>query len=586
MPRTGDIIAIDDQRFVIEDGIGEPDEGAKGGFSVVHAARQLDTEGRPTGQPLAIKLIDRSKVREYSRNSGKALEVARARFIASFRIEIETLWALKRHHQTLSAVGIVEIVHSGLMTFPKDPHPYPALLMERCGDSLHSIASAQQETPLYGLRRRLMTREGILDLLDDMAHALLALAAIAPDGKQMVHRDVKPQNILAKEDGRFRLTDFGSAKEFQDCTHSIGGITLSYIAPEVWPAILGYRNGTAERPLVVPKTADIYALGMTLIHVLTNNIPWRQKSREWPVDGEVLDIRYRAKLRAAIRALPPRVDAAEAVTVMPGLPTPKAHLGYCDGLEELIADMVRVSLDERPDTAALHDRVTALRAVVQAAAMIVPPIALQPQAAHANAPTPPPPPPLASPQSIPLRQPAALPRRRAIQLALGGLAVAVALLVTAAPTRPGLALAAPALARWSGAPDAAARPLCEAAAGHGGVVAGERVVATVTITWGLFPSGQDIAGEVRPSTGPARSMACVPLDRDRNRNRWQCVADTTGLPPGEVVLRLSVPGTQSHVTTSAEIIAKQTACPTPVLPTKILSPVGAQAALRHLANLV
>ena len=80
----------------------------------------------------------------------------------------------------------------------------------------------------------------------------------------ILHRDVKPQNVLLDPDGRARLTDFGSAKlDGQLGVTGSGTLagTLAYTAPEV----LAGRRGDAR--------ADVYALGLTLYYALTGELP-------------------------------------------------------------------------------------------------------------------------------------------------------------------------------------------------------------------------------------------------------------------------------------------------------------------------
>ena len=82
----------------------------------------------------------------------------------------------------------------------------------------------------------------------------------------ILHRDVKPQNILLDPDGRARLTDFGSAKlDGQLGVTGSGTLagTLAYTAPES----LAGRRGDAR--------SDLYALGLTLYYALTGNLPER-----------------------------------------------------------------------------------------------------------------------------------------------------------------------------------------------------------------------------------------------------------------------------------------------------------------------
>ncbi|MGQ9482179.1 Stk1 family PASTA domain-containing Ser/Thr kinase [Chloroflexus sp.] len=81
----------------------------------------------------------------------------------------------------------------------------------------------------------------------------------------LIHRDIKPQNIIVTDDGQVRITDFGVAKSRLSTAMTETGVTLGtvdYIAPE-------QAQGRAATP-----QSDIYALGVVLYEMLTGRLPF------------------------------------------------------------------------------------------------------------------------------------------------------------------------------------------------------------------------------------------------------------------------------------------------------------------------
>jgi len=121
--------------------------------------------------------------------------------------------------------------------------------------------------------RRYLSSRGVLDV--DRAIIIahdVALGLGAAHRRSIVHRDVKPQNVLIGKDGSIKLTDFGIASMYKDLNAdrlTTTGMTLGtvqYFAPE-----------QAQGEIVSPA-ADVYALGIVMYEMLTDHTPFNGNS--------------------------------------------------------------------------------------------------------------------------------------------------------------------------------------------------------------------------------------------------------------------------------------------------------------------
>jgi tRNA A-37 threonylcarbamoyl transferase component Bud32 len=119
--------------------------------------------------------------------------------------------------------------------------------------------------------KELVVRKGRLGLRDalEIAHEIARGLAFAHD-HGLVHRDVKPQNVLLNGDGGAKVTDFGIARSL-DVDHGVtqtGTIlgTSNYIAPEQ----------ASGKP--VDAHTDVYSLGIVLYEMLTGELPFPGES--------------------------------------------------------------------------------------------------------------------------------------------------------------------------------------------------------------------------------------------------------------------------------------------------------------------
>jgi serine/threonine protein kinase len=150
----------------------------------------------------------------------------------------------------------------------------------------------------------------------------LALALDHAHNKGYIHRDVKPDNVLFKEDGSLVLTDFGIARATEDHSQltQVGKIvgTPKYMSPE------------QAKGEPIDARSDLYSLGIVLYEMLTGEVPFHGE------DALSLGIKH---IQALPELLP--LDVEDFQTVIDRLLAKEPEMRFQSG-DELIAALDEV----------------------------------------------------------------------------------------------------------------------------------------------------------------------------------------------------------------------------------------------------
>ncbi|MGL5811646.1 MAG: Stk1 family PASTA domain-containing Ser/Thr kinase, partial [Nocardioides sp.] len=212
-----------DERYLIVEQI------ARGGMATVYRANDIRLDRTVAVKVMHAGLADS----EPARTAAAALGFAE-RFVREARA------AARLSHENI--VSVFDQGNDGETTY---------LVMEYLpGETLRDVI--EREAP--------MPPERALALIDPV---LAALAVAHRAG--IVHRDVKPENVLISADGRIKVADFGLAKAIGTESHTAAaGVligTVSYLAPEL---VIDGRSDAR---------ADVYAAGVLLYEMITGEKP-------------------------------------------------------------------------------------------------------------------------------------------------------------------------------------------------------------------------------------------------------------------------------------------------------------------------
>jgi eukaryotic-like serine/threonine-protein kinase len=242
-------------------------EIGRGGMSTVYRAFDTVLE-----RPVAIKVMHR----EIAADSDQ---------LERFRREARSVAQLSHPH-VVTVIDAGEASSPGGDAHDAGPPGSPYIVFEYVdGETLKDV----------------IRREGRLEIPQAIAYAIeIARALGAAHEHHIVHRDVKPHNVLISEEGAAKITDFGIARTLTEEGLTMAGRVLGttdYVSPE---QALGHP---------VTGQSDVYSLGVVLFEMLTGQVPFHGDS---PVAVAMKHVREDIP---DVQQLRPELSAATAAVI-------------------------------------------------------------------------------------------------------------------------------------------------------------------------------------------------------------------------------------------------------------------------------